>query len=436
MQKIRIGNDIRFNITLKGQRAYDQSNVKQLRCYLINTEYENKKDDCCSCMNEYHLHACGCPSYHVMPHNCCFRPVFPPLPMYRPIEQQKPCKPCGIDFVDPNAPEDCKYLAPSKMTSKQNGAIVYFPAEDQRMLGIYKLVVVIVIFEPGWGRTNLRTYTIDYGDVVQLVDDDQAVSGDITIDVDTDTMQYSNIVDIKVVNTELYMASGERLNLGDLDRRSHYYKIQVELENGSIVTYNPYNWPYEKLRFSSSSEDNVSVDAELGILRTSDNATSKTTITVRATNSDLSKQFDVNIIAGDCDYIGFLPVRPFASASENDALNGFDRQDDSYEEPDQELATLIGAKNVDLSKLLKVKDLSTPVTVKNTVDGQYLWIVTHQPIYMAAEANSSIPSGFATYIPLTRPQFVSGESLYYYACPNPIKADKNSNGSNIYVKYK
>lgn len=440
MQKIRIGNDIRFNITLKGQRVYDSSNVKQLRCYLINTEYQN--DEQCSCKNEYLLHQCGCPSYHVLPcgkhidvNHPCRTPLFPPLPMWRPIKQQKPFDCATVDFVDPNAPDYCKYLAPSKMTSKQNGAIVYFPACDQKMLGTYKLVVVIVTFEPGWGKTDLRTYTIDYGAVVELVDSNQAVSGDITIDVDTDTMQYSNIVDIKPVNKTVYMNTESTLALGQMDSKTHYYDIRVQLENGSTAVYDPYNWPYEKLVFSSSSKD-VIVDAETGIIKISGSATGSYTITVRAQSSSVSTTFNVTIDAGEYSYIGFAQVRPFDEANENDQLVGFNRIDDSYEAEEQESILAVGPDNVDLSKLAKVKDLTVPTNVKNTVDGSYLWIVTNNPIAVAAEANSTIVGGFATYIPLTSAQFSSKNSMYYYACPNPIKADKDSSGSNIYVKFK
>ena len=439
MQKIRIGNDVRLNITLKGQRVYDSSNVKELRCYLINTEYQNESK--CSCKNQYLLHQCGCPSYHVLPcdrHACfnhsCRTPLFPPLPMWRPIEQQKPKK-CCVDFVDPNAPDEYKYLAPSKMTSKQNGAIVYFPACDQKMLGTYKLVVVVVTFEPGWGRTDLRTYTIDYGSVLELVDSDQAVSGDITIDVDTDTMQYSNVVDIKAVNKTLYMKSEDTLCLGEMDYKSHYYEIKVQLENGSIVTYNPYNWPYEKLVFSSSKTD-VNIDAESGIIRTSGVAAEEATITVKSKSNSISETFNVAIDAGQYSYIGFNQVRPFDENSESDSNIGFNRTDDSYEAASQETVQATGANNVDLSSLTKVKDPTIPTNVKNTVDGSYLWIITPEPISIAAEANSTITGGFATYIPLTKAQFSTNNNLYYYACPNPIKADKNSSGSNIYVKFK
>jgi hypothetical protein len=31
--------------------------------------------------------------------------------------------------------------------------------------GVYKLIVQAMIYEPGWGRTDIHTYTMDYGDV-------------------------------------------------------------------------------------------------------------------------------------------------------------------------------------------------------------------------------------------------------------------------------
>jgi len=52
------------------------------------------------------------------------------------------------------------------------------------MCGIYKLVVVLTVFEQGWGRHNLRTYTIDKGDVFELVDDNTGDSEAITINID------------------------------------------------------------------------------------------------------------------------------------------------------------------------------------------------------------------------------------------------------------
>lgn len=61
------------------------------------------------------------------------------------------------------------------------------------MCGEYKLVVVLTVFEQGWGRHNLRTYTIDKGIVFELVDEG-GESGDIYLDVD-DTGASENLID-------------------------------------------------------------------------------------------------------------------------------------------------------------------------------------------------------------------------------------------------
>ena len=46
MQKIRIGNDIRLSISLVDKTEYSASNIKNIKCYLVNktlTESMNKK---------------------------------------------------------------------------------------------------------------------------------------------------------------------------------------------------------------------------------------------------------------------------------------------------------------------------------------------------------------------------------------------------------
>jgi len=87
----------------------------------------------------------------------------------------------------------------------ENRIETYFPAQDQRMCGTYKLVVVLVIYESGWGKNNLHTYTIDYGDVFTLVDSGEGASGNVTIDVDTNTLEGYNIVSMELVSDQLYM---------------------------------------------------------------------------------------------------------------------------------------------------------------------------------------------------------------------------------------
>lgn len=412
MQKIRIGNDVRLNITLRGAHTYNSANIKQLRCYLVNTDYDDK-NSCDTCKDKYSIHACGCPTYHVWPTHkrykedeCpCREHAYPPVPVWgKPMHRINPVHP--IDPVCPDAPDWCKYLCPSKLGSAENSAIVYFPACDQLMTGIYKLVAVITTFEPGWGETNLRTYTVDYGSVIELVSDNTGVSGDIEIDVDTDTMANTKVISISV--DTVYMNQEQYLTVNSLDRETKYYRIKVILSNGCEVYYDPANWPYEALKFSTVSTD-VTIDPATGALASKKNAS--TTLAVVSTNradasKDVSAQYIVVVSANSRDYIGFAPTAP------GDAMN------------------------LDLTKLTQTTDLTRPISVRNNADNQYLWIVTRKPIAVAAEANSNISGGYAMNIPLNDVEYVHSTGLFYYACPNICKADAAGVYSHIYVKYK
>jgi len=56
-----------------------------------------------------------------------------------------------------------KYLASSRVISGSKQIEMYFPAEDQRNFGQYIVLIVITVYEPGWGPNNLRTFTINKG---------------------------------------------------------------------------------------------------------------------------------------------------------------------------------------------------------------------------------------------------------------------------------
>lgn len=490
MQRIRIGNDVRLNLMLKGKNTYDQANIKELRCYLINTtvsDYDPLAHDCCApfaCHNPYTLHQCGCPSYHVEPcHTACgdrchschnvhtgcnpaqgcgpLRPNYGhPFhcddhhchSCYNHLDECLHCDnhhrhfgPMGCDIVAPYYNPDFKYVAPSRVLPKKNQIQVYFPAKDQFMCGNYKLVVCVVVFEPGWGRCDLHTYTIDYGEVLQLVDDSSAAQGDITIDVDTDSLANTGITDIKVKATDLYVNSGSSLEIGGVDIKNNQYKITVTLENGTELEYDPNNWAYEKLLFTSSKQGAVSINQETGKLiasETDDN--NRALIIVQSMNTRIQAEFSVNIIGGGYDYIGYLPIRPFAKSEESDSLNGFERGDQSFENDSQEYVTATGVENVSLGALTKTTDLSKPATVVNNVNGQYLWIVTRRPVQMAIAVNGGATNDSRSFgvqsamlIPLTRDMHKQypNDELYYYACPNPMVANDNIGGDTIFVKF-
>lgn len=470
MQRIRIGNDVRLNLTLRGPRTYDQANIKQLKCYLINTSMLDYFPVDCFCSK--HVHGCGCvndrcghPKYHALPHcryyDCCHNDFYHPYcchdyfhhcshdfhcmldphgcnpaagPGVLPPKYNKP-----YDAVNCCACEDFTYLAYSRVLPKANSIQCYFPAKDQMFCGVYKLVVQAMIYEPGWGRTDIHTYTMDYGDVFQLVDDKTGASGDVTIDADTDDIENKNIIAMRIKTKDLTMYGNTKLNLGEKDVRDHKYVIEVDLENGSTVEYNPSNWPYETIEFMPMKSDVIEIDQSTGTIHSFEqDETSSTIVTATAKNNGVKATFTVTVIGGDYDYIGYLPVRPFSKEMEDDYKYHFDRDDQGFESDDQENVTKVGVGHVDTNLLTKSKDLSKGVTIENDIDGQYLWIVTRRPIEYAANIDAGIASNIVpTFsIPLTTPQKKYNDEKYYYCCPNPIKANKARGGATIYVKTK
>ena len=47
---------------------------------------------------------------------------------------------------------------------------MYFPAQDQKDFGKYIVLIVVTIYQPGWGSNNLRTFTINKGVQFEIVD--------------------------------------------------------------------------------------------------------------------------------------------------------------------------------------------------------------------------------------------------------------------------
>ncbi len=343
------------------------------------------------------------------------------------------------DAVNCCACEDFTYLAYSRVLPKANSIQCYFPAKDQMFCGVYKLIVQAMIYEPGWGRTDIHTYTMDYGDVFQLVDDKTGASGDITIDADTDDIENKNIIAMRIKTKDLAMYGNTKLNLGEKDVRDHKYVIEVDLENGSTVEYNPSNWPYETIEFMPMKSDVIEIDQSTGTIHSFEqDETNSTIVTATAKNNGVKATFNVTVIGGDYDYIGYLPVRPFSKEMEDDYRYHFDRDDQGFENDEQENVTKVGVGHVDTNLLTKSKDLSKGVTIENDIDGQYLWIVTRRPIEYAANIDAGIASNMVpTFsIPLTTPQKKYNDEKYYYCCPNPIKANKARGGATIYVKTK
>lgn len=238
---VRIGNDIRLNVTLASSDI-NMTNIKHLRCYLVNVT--QKEVEHCDwgwyCQHEDHdhcehgcgrkrypvephckdhrpgkylLHSCGGPTYYAHPANC-YKPGYTCDPAFGPALMPKPCHCChchnhhchecfehyehldghymGCDRCDhvgsccghdyDKIDLDYKYLTDTNLVESINKIQCYFPAQDQYLCGGYKFVVVMTVYEPGWGCRNLHTYTFDYGIVFNLVEDGY-VNGVVEIDL-------------------------------------------------------------------------------------------------------------------------------------------------------------------------------------------------------------------------------------------------------------
>lgn len=199
--------------------------------------------------------------------------------------------------------------------------------------GVYKLIIQAIVYEPGWGRTDLRTYTIDYGEVIELVDDNTGVSGDITIDVDTNDIENRDIIAIRA--KDLTIHENTKFNIGDKDIKGRKYSIEIDLENGSTVEYDPTNWHYGPIELTPTNNDIIEIDQSTGTIHSFENdVTVSTTVTVAAKNGSVDSTFNVTIIGGGYDYIGYLPVRPFPKEMEDDHKYHFDRDDQGFESDD------------------------------------------------------------------------------------------------------
>lgn len=307
---IRIGNDIRIRMTLSNVTMV---NIKQIRCYLINTS----ADGCGECHDHcdiyrrfprepfpqfytpsrYTLNVCGEPRYHATPwnmkrHYSNFGGPFHDYhwwPEYRgfgirpgkfsadPVQGCFPigccgkcCKCCCNDSCCRSCHEchkcshccgDFKFLLCSKLLAGKNQIECYFKAKDQIMCGDYKLIVLITVYEPGWGCDNLHTSTIDKGVIFTLSPDSGSFGFPIDINLDgmdeflggyvgfsnAATMSQLNDDDLKEVDT-LFSVPLELNN----EESGNYLWVKSPATIASIYTYPAvYDVPYLKMGESS-----------------------------------------------------------------------------------------------------------------------------------------------------------------------------------------
>ena len=137
------------------------------------------------------------------------------------------------------------YMADSKLGDAENTIESIFQATSQLYVGTYKMIVVLTVFESGWGNNNLHTYTIDYGELFELVDDETGLSGNITINADSNTMVGDTVKAIDPMFASISAYVGTTVKIGAVDSDSYKYGFNVTLSEGATVVYNPSNWNYD-----------------------------------------------------------------------------------------------------------------------------------------------------------------------------------------------
>ena len=300
---IRIGNDIRLHVTIR--KEWDENNIKQIRAYIINTSLRDEEQNPWNHVMRFprdpqskffrpgphHLNRCGAPCYHCHHHDpnyvfddgfhrpfwSCMDPHFyhgfglePGRFPYRWFGWTRRHDPgfghrSPFDTIEMHLDADFEYLAPAKVVDGKNKIVVYFPAQDQLACGAYKLVLVVTTYEAGWGRDNLHTYTVDYGNLFNLVDDQSGVEGDVVYDADQHTIINRDISDLVPAFGHYYIMEGTTLKLGDKDAKGNQYRISGRVNGGDWATFK-YDWRYDDVLFDSSDHNLVDVNETTGEL--------------------------------------------------------------------------------------------------------------------------------------------------------------------------
>lgn len=191
-----MGTDIRLQFTLDELSDYDATSIKQLRCYVIRKEdiqyidLDNYGYPQYYSPTDYDLVYTRCHMYNWLPYNqeVYTSGMFGPIDDYRYFPAYNGF---GVRSKQFKIVPD-KYLAPSRVISGSKQIEMYFPATDQRNFGEYIVLIVIAVYEPGWGSNNLRTFTINKGVQFEIVDEYN--DNNTSEDNDAIEVKYQNIL--------------------------------------------------------------------------------------------------------------------------------------------------------------------------------------------------------------------------------------------------
>lgn len=170
--KIRIGNDVQLKVSLSLGEGVDYTNIQSMRAIFVNAtlkdqlEKEYKKKNrfigrfpiepfvdeftpCNCCINSM-----GYPRYNVK--------VFNQYNGFGVNPDWDKCFPVGEKPIT-------EYQSEVSHTSNARMVNVLFPAEAQRFVGQYDLILTINIYQAGF-KNNIRTITVDFKNAFELVE--------------------------------------------------------------------------------------------------------------------------------------------------------------------------------------------------------------------------------------------------------------------------
>ena len=200
MKRIRIGNDVVVRTNLDEFETNDKLKIKTLQCLFIKQEYDNKSDnDMCYEPSQYVYGCCGCCNYNAAVFNNGYNmpcTLIDPhwFPGYNGF---------GVNSNKFNCPKEYQ----SDVRVFDNYVESYFPAKDQK-LGIFKVVFVAQVYTTGWGMNDLKTITIDKGELFTLVDSAEESTTDGLIDL-TDG-QGSDQENDKLIVDAIFIKGGKK----------------------------------------------------------------------------------------------------------------------------------------------------------------------------------------------------------------------------------
>lgn len=123
-----------------------------------------------------------------------------------------------------------EYRANVMATEKQNVVEVSFPAEHQRYAGKYTLVIVAKVFAPGFNNNNLKTITIDFPNVIELVKTSNE-------GIDSDVLGTQTQIIDKLPSCEVIVDSGDNdvyVNEGTLSSNDGDHVILGRTDGGQV----------------------------------------------------------------------------------------------------------------------------------------------------------------------------------------------------------